>query len=232
LSATEEQKLLEQYREAHATQRKLLDLFWKEPSVIVAIAIAVVLAAYLLITDGMVEGSIQYQTLRTFLVVFGALMAFASAQTAMKHTYRRKALLNRITEIETNLKMQPLQIHGDNKGWMKMDSAKIIIGSLFLLTAGFSVLSAGNIYYSAVVLEPYFQALSTTMNFWLEIVGLVSVFVGAILLTLTEIPKSLKAYVGGKVQLQAAQQKSKSAILATIIIAVGFLLELIGMAIG
>ena len=50
--------LMEQYREAHEMQRKLLELFWQEPSVIVAIAGAVVVASYSYITDAMIIGNI------------------------------------------------------------------------------------------------------------------------------------------------------------------------------
>jgi hypothetical protein len=232
----EEQKILEQYQEANATQRHLLELSWKQPATLTGIAVATALAGYLLITDAMVKASIEYQVLRTFLVVFGALLAFASAQTAAKNMYRRTAVLNRIREIETKLKLQPLPIQDGNRNWEKLSSTKLLIGSLLVLSAGFFVLGAANTFFSAVVLEPYLQALSTTVNFWLEVVGLIAVFVGAILLTITEIPasfrKSQTGYLEGKYQGGTAEQKSRSAIVATIIIAVGFLLELIGMAIS
>lgn len=232
----EEQKLLEQYHEANATQRNLLELSWKQPATLMSIAVAAVLSSYLLITDAMVNASLEYQVLRTFLVVFGAMLAFASAQTATKHMYRRTAVLGRIREIEAILKLQPLPIQDGNRNGEKLNSTKLLIGSVLVLSAGFFVLGAANAYFSAVVLEPYLQALSTTVNFWLEVVGLIAVFVGAILLTLTEIPSSFRksktAYIEGKYQAGTAEQKSKSAIVATIIIAVGFLLELIGMAIS
>lgn len=232
----EEQKLLEQYHEANATQRNLLVLSWKQPATLMGIAIAVVLAGYLLITDAMITSSIEFQVLRTILVVFGALLTFASAQTATKHMYHQNAVLVRIREIEAKLKLQPLPIQDGNSNWEKLDSKKLLIGCTLVLSAGFFVLGAANTYFSAVVLEPYLQALSTTVNFWLEVVGLIAVFVGAILLTLTEIPasfrKSQTAYIEAKYQVGAAEQKSRSAIVATIIIAVGFLLELIGMAIS
>ena len=232
----EDQKLLEQYHEANATQRNLSELSWKQPATLIGIAVAVVLAGYLLITDAMVNASIEYQVLRTFLVVFGALLAFVSAQTATKHMYRRTAVLSRIREIEAKLKLQPLPIQDGNRNWEKLNSTKLLIGSLLVLSGGFFVLGAANTYFSAVVLEPYLQALSTTVNFWLEVVGLIAVFVGAILLTLTEIPASFRknqtGYLEGKYQVGTTEQKSKSAIVATIIIAVGFLLELIGMAIS
>lgn len=232
----EDQKLLEQYHEANTTQRNLLELSWKQPATLMGIAVAVVLAGYLLITDAMVNASIEYQVLRTFLVLFGALLSFASAQTATKHMYRRTAVLSRIREIEAKLKLQPLPIQDGNRDLEKLNSTKLLIGCVLVLSAGFFVLGAANTYFSAVVLEPYLQALITTVNFWLEVVGLIAVFVGAILLTLTEIPSSLRkgqtAYIEGKYQVGTAEQKSKSAIVATIIIAVGFLLELIGMAIS
>ncbi|MGE5187776.1 MAG: hypothetical protein ACM3JE_01985 [Betaproteobacteria bacterium] len=232
----EEQKLLELYHEANATQRNLLEISWKQPATLVGIAVAVVLAGYLLITDAMVNASIEYQVLRTFLVIFGALLAFTSAQTATKHMYRRTAVLGRIHEIETKLKLQTLSTPEKNSYWERLNSTKLLIGSVLILSAGFSVLAAANTYFSAVVLEPYLQALSTTVNFWLEVVGLIAVFIGAILLTLTEIPTSFKksqtTYIEGKYQAGTAEQKSKSSIIATIIIAVGFLLELIGMAIS
>ena len=232
----EEQKLLEQYHEANATQRKLLELSWKQPAALAGIAVAVVLACYLLITNSMVNASIEYQVLRTFLVVFGALLAFASAQTATKYMHHRTAVLSKIREIETKLKLQPLPIQDGNRDWEKLTSTKLLIGCVLVLSAGFSVLGAANTYFSAVVLEPYLQALSNTVNFWLEVVGLIAVFVGAILLTLTEIPtsfrKSQTGYIEGKYHVGTTEQKSKSAIIATIIIAVGFLLELIGMAIS
>lgn len=232
----EDQKLLEQYHEANATQRNLLVLSWKQPVTLMGIAVAVVLAGYLLITDAMIIASIEYQVLRTFLVVFGALLTFVSAQTATKHMYHRNAVLGRIREIEAKLKLQPILIQDGNSNWEKLNSTKLLIGCTLVLSAGFFVLGAANTYFSAVVLEPYLQALSTTANFWLEVVGLIAVFVGAIILTLTEIPasfrKSQTSYIEGKYQVGSAEQKSKSAIVATIIIAVGFLLELIGMAIS
>lgn len=229
----EEQKLLEQYHEANATQRSLLELSWKQPATLVSIAVGVFLAGYLLITDEMVIAGLEYQLLRMFLVVFGALLAFVSAQTATKHMYRRSAVLGRIREIEAKLNLQPLPIQGAD--WGKFNSTKLLIGCLLFLSVCFSVLGAANVYFSAVVLEPHLQALSTTVNFWLEIVGLIAVFIGAIFLTLTEIPasfrKSQTTYIEGKYQVGTVEQKSKFAIVATIIIVVGFLLELIGMAI-
>jgi hypothetical protein len=237
LSATlgEEQKILQQYHEANAIHRKLLELQWRQPVAFMALSVVVVLAAYLLVTDVLVNGRMEYQILRMFLVVFSALLAFASAQSATKHMYRRTAVLSRIREIETTLKMQPLPIQNENKGWEKLTSTKLLIGCMLVLFAGFSVLAASNIYFSAVVLEPYLQALSTTVNFWLEVIGLIAVFSGAILLALTEIPSSFRKnqtpYFDGKYQSGSIEQKSTSAIVATVIIATGFLLELIGMAI-
>jgi hypothetical protein len=99
-----------QYREAQEMQRKLLELFWQEPSVIVAIAGAVVVAAYSYITNEMASADIQYQVLRTFLVWFGAFMSWASAQVAIKHRFYRIALLDRLSEIESNLKLTPLPL--------------------------------------------------------------------------------------------------------------------------
>jgi hypothetical protein len=231
----EEQKLLEQYHEANATQRSLLELSWKQPAALVSIAVVVFLVGYLLITDAMVKAGLEYQLLRMFLVVFGALLAFVSAQTATKHMYRRSAVLGRIREIEAKLKLQPLPIQGGNGDGGKFNSTKLFIGCLLFLSVCFSVLGAANVYFSAVVLEPHLQVLSTTVNFWLEIVGLIAVFVGAIFLTLTEIPasfrKSQTTFIEGKYQVGTVEQKSKFAIVATTIIAVGFLLELIGMAV-
>ena len=231
----EEQKLLEQYHEANATQRKLLELSYKQPITLFGLAVLIVLTGYLLVADAMVNASIEYQVLRTILVVFGALLSFVSAQTATKFMYRRTAVLGRIREIEAELRIQPLPIQDGNRDWKNLNSIKLLISCMLVLSAGFFILGAANTYFSAVALEPYLQALSTTVNFWLEIVGLIAVFVGAILLTLTEIPasfrKSQTAYIEGKNQNGTIEQKSKSAIVATIIIAVGFLLELIGMGI-
>ena len=144
-------KLLEQYHEAHQMQRKLLELFWQEPSVIVAIAGAVVVAAYSYITDQMIDTNVQYLIIRTFLVMFGAIMAWASTQTAIKHRYWRIVMLDEIKEIAGKLGLNPLPLSrgtGKRKAriFEKLSAEWMLISCLLFLTIGFGVLSGHNLY--------------------------------------------------------------------------------------
>jgi hypothetical protein len=152
-TSADEKILLEQYNEASQMQRKLLELFWQEPSVIVAIAGAVVVASYSYITDKMVVDSVQYQLLRLFLVLFGTAMSWASAQTAIKHRFYRILLLERIRSMERALGLMPLPLsrhdlhpRGKNRIWEKVSAELMLIGCLLFLTVGFAVLSGYNVY--------------------------------------------------------------------------------------
>lgn len=144
-------------------QRKLLELFWQEPSIILAIAGAVVVAAYSYITDAMINANIQYQLIRTFLVIFGTGMSWASAQTAIKHRFYRIKLLEDIENIEKKLGLEPLPLRKGsvplNKFWEKPSAEITLIGCLLFLTAGFAVLSAYNILFSIVSARIFFPGL-------------------------------------------------------------------------
>ncbi len=85
--------LADQYRELNENQRKLLELFWQEPAVIVAIAGGLVIAAYSYITDAFCIASLEYQLVRTFLIIFGTFMTWTSTITAIKHRFFRTVWL-------------------------------------------------------------------------------------------------------------------------------------------
>ena len=142
--------LKEQYHEAEEMQRKLLELFWQESSVIIAIVGAVVVASYHYITDTMINGNVLYQIIRTFLVVFGTLMSLASIQTAIKHRFWRRVVLDEIKKIETSLGLTPLRLQRDSASkkfrFYEILSAEwLLIFALLFLTIGFIVLSGYNV---------------------------------------------------------------------------------------
>lgn len=58
-----DQNLMEQYPAAQEPHRKTLELFWQEPSVIIAIATAVVVASYSYVSNVMASTSALYQGL-------------------------------------------------------------------------------------------------------------------------------------------------------------------------
>ncbi|MGF3573534.1 MAG: hypothetical protein ACQXXG_08980 [Candidatus Bathyarchaeia archaeon] len=146
--------LLAQYHEAHEMQRKLLELFWQESSVIIAIAGAVVVAAYYYITDAMISECVLYQMIRSFLVIFGTLMSFASVQTAIKHRFWRIELLDKIKEIENNLGLTPLPLKRELaskkfKFYEKASAECALIRALAFLTFGFLMLPL-NIFIAVI----------------------------------------------------------------------------------
>lgn len=160
----DEEKLMEQYHEAHQMQRKLLELFWQEPSVIVAIAGAVVVAAYSYITDAMINENVLYQVLRTFLVVFGTAMSWASVQTAIKHRFYRIITLEEIKNIEIALGLTPLPLFKgathpkrNNRLYEKLSAEQMLIGCLLFLTIGFAILSAYNVFTLATMIDAYLK---------------------------------------------------------------------------
>lgn len=131
-------------------QRKLLELFWQEPSVIVAIAGAVVVASHHYITDTMIDGNVLYQILRIFLVAFGTLMSWASFQTAIKHRFWRRKLLDEIKNIENKLGLTPLPLQRQDAShefrfYEKTSSEWLLIGGLLFLAIVFTVLGVYNI---------------------------------------------------------------------------------------
>jgi len=54
--------LLEQYRQVNEDQKKLVELIWQEPTVIVTIASALVIVAYYYVTDDMCDANLQSAT--------------------------------------------------------------------------------------------------------------------------------------------------------------------------
>jgi hypothetical protein len=148
----------EQYKAAQEYQRKQLELFWQEPSVIIAIAGAVVVAAYSYITNTMASTSALDQGLRTFLVIFGALMSWTSAQTAIKHRFYRMILLKEIEDIEEKMGLKQIHVIREKRKsprdngkiyiWEKLSAEKLLIASLLFITIGFAVLGA----YNAILL--------------------------------------------------------------------------------
>jgi len=150
MSSTGNPNLKEQYHEAQEMQRKLLELFWQEPSVIVAIAGAVVIASYHYITDTMIDGSVLYQILRFFLVGFGTIMSWASFQTAIKHRFWRRKMLDKIKDIEKDLDLTPLPLQrqaasDEFRFYEKVSSEWLLIVGLLVLSIGFTVLSGYNV---------------------------------------------------------------------------------------
>lgn len=150
-----DQMLVEQYRATQEYQRKQLELFWQEPSVIVAIAGAVVVAAYSFISNTMASTDVLDQGLRTFLVIFGALMSWTSAQTAIKHRFYRMILLGEIERMESEMGLKPIHIikgkvksprkNGKIYFWEKFSAEKLLIISLLFITIGFAILGVYNV---------------------------------------------------------------------------------------
>ncbi|MGA3290967.1 MAG: hypothetical protein ABSD42_12090 [Candidatus Bathyarchaeia archaeon] len=151
-----DQRLMEQYRATQEYQRKTLELFWQEPSVIIAIAGAVVVAAYSYISNSMTSTNILYQVLRTFLIIFGALMSWTSAETAIKHRFYRMVLLDEIERMESEMRLKQIHVikgkvksprqNGKIYIWEKISAEKMLIASLLFITIGFAVLGAYNAY--------------------------------------------------------------------------------------
>lgn len=144
----------DKYRELNEDQRKTLELFWQEPSVIVAIASALVVVAYYYITDAMCVASLQYQALRTVLVMFGTFMAWTSTLTAIKHRFFRTVWLGELENMESEAKLKPTPMYtkvathprGKTYFWERWSAEKTLILSLLFLTLAFALFSIANMW--------------------------------------------------------------------------------------
>ena len=149
-----ENNLREQYRQLQENARKQLELFWEQPSVIVAISAALLVAAYYYISNQMVLASVEYQFVRAFLIMFAVLMSFTSILTAVKHRFFAAIYLEEIKQIERQLKLNPVQmwtrnaIHprGKNHAWEKWSADNWLIFALSFLAIGLLGLAAYNVY--------------------------------------------------------------------------------------
>ena len=159
LSKRKREALLEQYRQIQENQRKLLELFWTEPSVIIAIAGGIVLASYYYITNTNCL-IFEYQVLRTFLIVFGMFMAFSSLLTAIKHRFFRSIWLDKLREIENSLDISPVKMftkesthhRGRNYFWENWSAEVVLIISLLFIFVAFAILAIYNVYVTREML--------------------------------------------------------------------------------
>jgi len=100
----------------------------------------------------MINASNVYQWIRILLIVFGTIMSWASAQTAIKHRFYRQIFLEELKNMEIALGLKPLPhfkaVHyrGKNRLWERPSSEIMLIICLLFLTIGFAVLSAHEVF--------------------------------------------------------------------------------------
>jgi hypothetical protein len=123
-------------------------------SVIVAIAAALVIAAYYYIPNAMTIVNLQYEVARTFLILFAAFMSFTSVHAAIKHRFFAAIILEEIRKVEAKLKMNSVPMwtrnavhpREKNRFWEKWSADVWLIVSLIVLAMGLLLLCVWNVY--------------------------------------------------------------------------------------
>lgn len=151
-----------QLRELNENQRALFSLFWQQPSLIVSMASALVIASYVYISEDLVVTHFEYLLLRTLLIFIASMFSFTSCITAIKHRFFRAIWIEKINDLESelNLPQTPLYTsvssHPRGKNYLlkKISGEKCLIYTIGFLTLGFFILCVNNFWRIYLVLDP------------------------------------------------------------------------------